>query len=196
MRGIGLLVALLVLALLLLGSAMLMPWTQDEGGSLPVLDSLPEFEFTESSGRPFGRADLLGRVSVVDFIFTRCKGPCPIMAGNMVQLYQHFESDNTVQFVSITVEPDYDSLDVLREYAAAQGVTDDRWKFLWAPIDQVVALCELGFMLAADDLPGGHTTRFVLVDDSARIRGYYGGIESAETMQLEHDIKKLASNLR
>jgi len=196
MRGIGLLVALLVLALLLFGAGMLLRWSQDEGESLAVLDTVPDFQFTESHGQPFGRADMMGKLSVVDFIFTRCKGPCPVMADGMERLYQHFKSDTSVQFVSISVDPDYDSLSVLRAYAAARGVTDNRWRFLRAPMDQVTTLCEQGFKLPAEDLPGGHTTRFVLVDDSARIRKYYVGTDSLDIAQLETDIAKLASRRR
>jgi protein SCO1 len=159
---------------------------------VPVLGQLPDFTFTERSGRPFGLADMKGRINVVDFIFTRCKGPCPIMATKMNELYKLYEGSNNVQFISISVDPEHDSLSVLQAYAERQGVTDNRWVFLRGAIDSVVSLSENGFKIAADDLPGGHTTRFVLVDQKGRIRGYYDGLDDVSLGVMKTHIRQLA----
>ncbi|MEP0828448.1 MAG: SCO family protein [bacterium] len=162
---------------------------------IPVLGQLPEFQFTEQSGAPFGLQDMKGKLNVVDFIFTHCKGPCPIMASKMSSLYKAFEGSNKVQLISISVDPERDSLPVLREYAERQGVTDNRWVFLRAPIEQVVDLSENGFMLAAEDLPGNHTTKFVLVDERGQIRGYFDGLSDASINILKGQISQLAREL-
>ncbi len=162
---------------------------------LPVLAELPDFQFTAQDGSFFARDSLLGHVSVVDFIFTRCKGPCPIMSGHMAQLYRVFADADQVRFVSITVDPDYDSLAVLRAYADDKGVTDSRWIFLWAPIDSVVWLSEQGFLLAAEDLPGAHTTKWALVDQDANIRGYYSGTDPASIEILKTHIVQLVKDM-
>ena len=159
---------------------------------VPVLGQLPDFTFTERSGRPFGLADMKGRINVVDFIFTRCKGPCPIMATKMGELYELYDSSSKVQFISISVDPEHDSLTVLQAYAERQGVTDNRWVFLHGAIDSVVNLSENGFKIAADDLPGGHTTRFILVDQKGRIRGYYDGLDDASLGIMKTHIRQLA----
>ncbi len=60
----------------------------DEGrADLPELYEVPDFTFTERSGEPFGLADMKGKINVVDFIFTRCPGPCPVMSSKMADLY-------------------------------------------------------------------------------------------------------------
>jgi protein SCO1/2 len=194
MRSIGLIIALFILAVILIGSAVLMKWSTEKAEGLPLFGELPEFQFTDHNEASFGKSNLIGKISVVDFIFTRCKGPCPVMAVNMGQLYREYETDNRIQFISISVEPSHDTPEVLTQYANAQAVNDARWKFLNAPISQVVELSEHGFKLAADDLPGGHSTRFVLLDTLAQIRGYYSGTDTASVAMLMADISKLTNH--
>lgn len=158
---------------------------------LPVLGEVPEFTFTERSGEPFGKKDFSGKISVVDFIFTTCPGVCPIMAERMSHLYKLYEQHPEVQFVSISVDPDTDSLPVLREYAKDQGVTDNRWLFLRGSVEQVMRVSEQGFKLAMGILPAGHSSRFVLVDAKGQIRGYYSSDEDESQVLLQHHIRAL-----
>jgi cytochrome oxidase Cu insertion factor (SCO1/SenC/PrrC family) len=158
---------------------------------LPVYGEVPEFTFTNQDGEPFGRAQMLGKVTVVDFIFTRCQSACPIMAREMSALYRAFEGTSDLQFVSISVDPGYDTLAVLKAYAAANGVTDARWQFLHTSVENVVDLSENGFMLAADRLPMGHSTKFALVDREGRIRGYYNALDDKPMAVIREQIKQL-----
>jgi len=114
------------------------------------------------------------------------------MATKMGELYKLYDSSSRVQFISISVDPEHDSLTVLQAYAERQGVTDNRWVFLHGAIDSVVNLSENGFKIAADDLPGGHTTRFILVDQKGRIRGYYDGLDDASLGIMKTHIRQLA----
>jgi protein SCO1/2 len=170
-------------------------WANVSRGNIPVYGTLPEFEFTERSGEPFGLNEMRGKINVVDFFFSNCHGPCPIMNGNIRELYDLYESSDRIQFVSISVDPARDTLLRLQEYAKEMGVVDFRWVFLRAPIDSVADLMENGFMLAAEDLPGGHTTQFVLVDNLGRIRGYYSGIDDAEVELLKEHIRIIGREL-
>lgn len=161
---------------------------------LPVLGHVPNFEFVESGGKPFGLEDMKGTINVVDFIFTNCPGACPVMSSKMVRLYQHYKGNDQIRFVSISVDPERDTLETLTQYAADQGVTDDRWVFLRAPIEQVVELSVKGMMLAADNLPMGHSTKFVLIDADGKIRGYYDGLSDASMEELKVSIRELAEH--
>ena len=158
---------------------------------LPYFSTVPEFQFVTQDSLPFGLENMHGKVNVVDFMFTRCKGPCPIMVNMMGDLYSHFENQKMVQFVSVSVDPEYDTLLALQAYADKNGVDDDRWVFLSAPMPDIVKLCEQGFKLAADDLPGAHSTKFILVDSDGKIRGYYSGIDKEDIVKLQHDIESL-----
>lgn len=157
-----------------------------------VYGQVPDFTFIKQDGQPFGLKDMLGKVSVVDFIFTSCREECPAMTSKMAELYNLFENANDVHFVSISVDPTRDSLSVLQKYAADNGVADERWTFLWHPIDDIAWLSEKGFLLAAKDLPENHSNRFILVDQTGRIRGYYDFADGVSMAHLIGDIRQLS----
>jgi protein SCO1/2 len=174
------------------GGLLIIGMAEKSRSGLPLLGQVPDFEFIKQDGAAFGLKEMNDKISVVDFIFTSCQTICPPMSGNMQTLYNHFEGADQIQFVSITVDPDRDSLSVLQEYARDFGVDDDRWVFLWQPIEKVVWLSEKGFMISAQDLPMGHSSRFVLVDPHGMIRGYYDGVDDISMKKLLEDIRKLA----
>ena len=143
-----------------------------ERQSLPVNTPVPEFQFVERSGQPFGLEELKGKVNIVEFFFTSCRGPCPAMNATFSEFYREYAGSEQLRLVSITVDPDTDTLETLREYAQRFNVTDDRWVFIRGEMDQVVWLAEKGFRVSGD-LPGMHSTKFILVDPAGNIRGYY-----------------------
>ncbi len=120
----GIFFILAVAALLVINQA------RQSRAEVPVLGKLPNFTYTAQSGKAFGLAEMSGKINVVDFIFTRCTGPCPVMATKMGELYKLYSGTDKVQFVSISVDPEYDSQAVLQAYAERQGVNDNRWVFL------------------------------------------------------------------
>jgi len=166
-------------------------WAEASHGSLPVLGEVPPFEMTDQTGQPFGRDDMLGKINIVDFFFTSCPGVCPVMHGNMIDLYYALGTTDLARIVSISVDPARDSIPALQAYADSLEVSDDMWVFLRGPIEQVVGLCEKGFMLPADNLPMGHTTRFTLVDSKGRIRGYYDGMDMNSVRILKSHLRLL-----
>lgn len=162
---------------------------------LMVYGKIPTFEFTERTGKPFGSDNMLGSICIVDFIFTNCPSACPIMADKMVELYQLYDHSDKVKFVSITVDPNRDTLETLQNYAKLHGVNDYRWLFLRAPIEDVVELSEKGFFLPAENLPMGHSSKFALVDHEGNIRGYYNALEQALIELLKTHVKALAKKI-
>ena len=182
----------LMLASVLGGTALIYVLHENKSAAarLPVLGSLPDFQFTSHTGAAFGKASLLGKVSVVDFIFTSCGAACPRMTSEMSELYREFAQIPAVQFVSISTDPENDTLDRLRAFATGYGVTDTRWHFLRGPIAEVAALSEEGFKLSGD-FPANHSTKFVLVDQQGQIRGYYDSFDAASLDKLRADIQAL-----
>lgn len=140
--------------------------------NIPVLYDLPTFTAVESHGEPFTLDQLRGKISIVDFFFTGCHGPCPYMGATYAELYRLYAHSEKLQLVSFTVDPDNDSLSVMRAYAERFGVTDNRWRFVWMPPGLISRFCEEAFKVSGD-LPGMHSTKFVLVDAEGRIRGYF-----------------------
>ena len=187
--------AAVVLMLGITATVVIIQAQNSRSNDLPVLGQVPPFELTERNGVAFSSEKMEGKINVVDFFFTRCKGPCPVMSSNMSELYKAFEGTDKVQFVSISVDPTHDRLSELQEYARRQGVTDNRWVFLRGEMETIQWICEGGFKLAADDLPGAHTTKFVLVDDKGQIRGYYSGTDKASLHVLRTHIRDLVQNI-
>ena len=175
--------------------------------SLPDYGALPDFTLTGRSGQPVSLDDLLGDVWVADFIFTRCGGTCPMMTARMAEVGRRLGA-RPVRFVSITVDPDYDSPEVLHAYAERHG-TDPDWLFLGGDRQAIYELIRGGFHLGVQDVaatreaageseaadstlaaatePFIHSTRFVLVDTEGHIRGYYDGLERAAIQELLRD---------
>jgi protein SCO1/2 len=189
---------LIVIGMLVLGTLALVVVNQANlsRSRIPMIGELSEFELIESqSAEPVGPVNLRGKICVYDFIFTNCQGPCPVMAVNMGELYRLYKGSDKIQFISISVDPERDTLEALNEYADLQGVDDDAWIFLRGPIDKVAEICEKQFMLSADDLPGGHTTKFILVDHLGRIRSYHDGLSESSMDILQNNIRQLAKEL-
>lgn len=162
---------------------------------LPVLGDVPEFELTDADGTPLSREDLDGSVWVASFIFTSCAGPCPHMTQHKAEIHEHWRGDDQVRFVSITVDPDRDTPEVMAGYADLFEADRSIWHFLTGPQDAIHSLAVEGFRLGSLDDPVFHSTRFVLVDGEQRIRGYYDGLDFDALNALARDIGRLRQEL-
>jgi len=165
--------------------------------ALPVYGTVPEFSLIAEDGRTMALDDLRGRIFVVDFIFTRCAGTCPMMSRQMQVLQKEFADLTDIRLVSVTVDPEYDTPEVLRTYAHQYGASPDTWIFLTGEKSSIHRLAQQGFRLGVSDEGGTaaepiiHSTKFVLVDRQGRIRGYYDGTEEESVKDLVKDIKVL-----
>lgn len=159
--------------------------------SLPVLGKVPEFVLQDSDGKDFKAKELKGKVWVADFIFTTCGGICPIMTKNMAQLFRSFKMLNDVSFVSITVNPEFDTPVVFNEYAKKYGADKNKWHFLSGSREAISRITVEGFKLGSIEEPIFHSAQFALVDRHLRIRGYYDGTDNTEVAQLFKDVATL-----
>ena len=158
---------------------------------LPISGSVPDFEFTDSNGETITREDMEGKVWVADFIFTTCTMACPIMTGNMNLIHKSFKDDNNVRIISISVYPEYDTPEVLKEYASRYNANTDRWHFLTGPEESVKNIIKTGFKIGDYEDIIFHSEKFALVDVNGNIRGYYSGMETEDMSKLKKDIKRL-----
>ena len=156
----------------------------------------PDFEFLAHDGTKLSAADLRGDVWVANFIFTRCTGPCPLITGQMAEVQQELKKGKVegVKLVSITVDPDYDSRDVLKNYAEQVGADPAMWKFVTGPKAQVEAAIRKGFLQAlyagADGEPI-HSQRFVVVDREGRMRAFPDGAEPGAAQKILMEIGRI-----
>ncbi len=149
-----------------------------------------DFRLPASDGGTFSHEDLLGRISIVTFMFTRCPTICPTMNAEMARLYRLFDDPERVQFVSISSDPQYDTPEILRDYAESFGVDDQRWRFLTGDEDEAKRMAREIF-LVPDNFPN-HSTKLILVDPEGQIRGYYAYDSAARLDSLRNDIQRLA----
>ena len=186
----GLFISIIILFFLSVLALVVIDLANKSRSDLPTLGEVPVFNFTERNGMPFGNENMQGKINIVNFFFTTCRGPCPIMNARVAELYQKYSTTDKVRFVSISVDPVRDSLAVLRKYANDYGVTDDRWLFLRGELDEVHRVSEQGFMLAGD-LPTIHSTKLILVDKDSRIRGYYDSFDEESLRLLTVHVREL-----
>ena len=151
--------------------------------------ALADFALIERSGREVTRADLLGRPVILDFIFTTCTGPCPSMSAGLAQL-QETLAGKPVRLLSVSVDPELDTPEVLSAYADDLGADPEQWWFLTGAEDQIVQLATSVYMTPQRAADGEarlgeqvtHSTKFVVLDGDGVVRGFYDG-QTAEGRQ-------------
>jgi protein SCO1/2 len=177
--------------------------------------SMPSFVLIDQDSSQFDSSRLRGKVVVLDFFFSTCPTICPVMSKNMAKLQDELAGEE-VAFVSISINPRYDTPSVLRQYAKRYGANPG-WHFLTGEAEAIYKLSSTGFYMYAkedQEAPGGfeHSGLFALVDQNGFIRSrkdeygnpliYYrgsiaeekGSNEEGETEQigiLREDIRAL-----
>ena len=139
---------------------------------LPVIRAVPEFSLTDQNGQTVTNADLRGKIWIADFIFTRCAGPCPLMTARMLEMQKALVKTPEVKLVSVTVDPEYDTPEVLKAYAEANFADPERWKFLTGDKAVIEKLVTEGFMQHLSEEGGEpvHGTMFLIVDGNGMVR--------------------------
>lgn len=178
--------------------------------------TVPEFSFTNQDGKIISNKDYLGKVYVVEFFFTTCPTICPRMNANLIQIQNAFLEYEDFGVASFTINPDYDTVEVLKAYADSYGVTNPNWNLMTGDKEAIYDLANKGFNLyTAEDesVAGGfeHSGNFALIDKNGFIRSrvvngnpiifYNGMISESEKMDdegmpeeisiLKEDIAKL-----
>ncbi len=162
-----------------------------------VYGHVPSFHLVNQRTVPFSDASMLGHVSVVDFVFTRCPSSCPRLTAHMGDLQARLERErSSARLVSFSVDPDNDTPSVLAQYAARSHADEGRWSFLTGPVEEVTTAVVSGFKVALDKEPRAnsdeydvvHGDWFVLVDARGNLRGYYTTDDPQDLDALFEDI--------
>lgn len=141
--------------------------------------------------------DLKGKILIMNFFFTGCQTICPTLSRNMQILTKALKKqDSSIQFISISVDPEHDSLLRLRTYADKLGVNHDKWYFMTGSKDQIYhyARTELELKVPSKPATGTdfiHPEQFVLIDKYRNIRGYYNGLDSDKVRLCAEDVAYL-----
>ena len=172
--------------------------TDFEKVKLPVLNTVQSFQFLRQDSNMVSQKDIGNRIYVAEYFFTTCKGICPKMNKNMKAIYEKYKSNPDFLILSHTVNPETDSLPVLKRYADSLGANATNWWFLTGSKKDLYKSARESYLL--DDPKNSskniedqflHTQFFALVDREGRVRGIYDGIKKDEVETLLHDIDEL-----
>ncbi len=151
---------------------------------------------TNQLGETVSLDDARGKIIVLDFFFTRCPSICPGLTRNMKKLQDAFvKNPDIVQFISISVDPEHDSVPQLRKFADRYGANHDSWWFVQGNKKEVqdFAFTEIKASIADTDVDTAfiHTENFFLLDSNRVVRGWYNGFDTTQLAQLVRDVPTL-----
>lgn len=163
--------------------------------NLEKISKVPGFQLTDQTGKSITLEDLKGKIWAANFIFTRCKGPCPITTLRMQELNTKLKkARGNVELVTFTVDPEYDTPEILKTFGEQQGADPTSWKFLTGTPDAIQKIVVTGLLQPLAKEPDGtpaHSTRIVLVDREGWLRGYQDGLDPEAVQKLMVDIGEL-----
>lgn len=156
-----------------------------------------DFELVNQDGKTVTNNDFDGFYYVTDFFFTTCPTICPSMSAQMQRVQKKYMDDDDFKILSHTVQPEVDSVPVLKEYANLYEADPKKWIFVTGDKKMIYDLARKSYFAAVTEGDGGpgdfiHTENFVLVDKEKRIRGFYDGTSEESVDQLLVDIEILS----
>ena len=165
-------------------------------GSDTIYHKISSFQFVDQDSALITNADFKDKIYVADFFFTSCRTICPIMKSQMLRVYEATKEMPDVLILSHTIDPEYDTVALLHDFAARLGVESKRWHFVTGVKDSIYKIAQTSyFATALEDKsePDGfiHSGAFLLIDKKGRIRGKYDGTKEEDVNRLVGDIKLL-----
>ncbi len=194
----------LVSFFILLSAAFMMYYNKDirtRQDTLRVLGNpghtVGSFSFVNQDGKTITDKDVAGKIRVVEYFFTTCKGICPKMNENMNKVYEEFRGNKNVVILSHTVDPRKDTVEALKAYSLRFDADPTQWIFLTGGKKELYDVARHGYLITATDDTATvdiqsdfiHTNYFALVDGHSRLRSkYYDGTDAASVKELIKDI--------
>lgn len=136
---------------------------------------VPEFNFVNQNGELVSNNDYIGKVYIVEFFFTTCTTICPVMNTNLIHIQNSFTKFSDFGIASFSINPEYDTVDILNQYANENGIVNSNWNLMTGDRSQIYKLANDGFNLytaASSDFIDGfeHSGYFALIDKQGFIR--------------------------
>jgi len=165
-------------------------------GKDTVYHTIANFKFVDQDSTEVTNDTYKGKIYVADFFFTSCRTICPIMKTQMLRVYDSIQNDRDVLLLSHTIDPEYDTVGLLHDYAERLGVKSDKWHFVTGNKDEIYKLAQTSyFSTALEDKSEAdgfiHSGAFLLIDKERRIRGKYDGTKEEDVNRLLADIQRL-----
>lgn len=165
-----------------------------------VYHRIPDFRFVNQDSQAVTNETFAGKAYVVDFFFTSCPTICPKVKKEMLRVYDRFEGEEDLRFLSHTIDVKRDTVGRLRSYAENLGVSSDRWHFVTGDKDQIYEIADDYFSIVLEDstVAGGfdHSGRLILIDENRHIRAFCNGTEPEEVDHFMEDIERLLREMK
>lgn len=165
-------------------------------GTDTTFHTIAPFSFVDQDSTVITNSTFKDKIYVADFFFTTCRTICPIMKTQMKRVYDATANDADFLIISHTIDPEYDTVGLLHNYAEMLQVSSDRWHFVTGVKDSIYKIAQTSYFVTAQEEraePDGfiHSGAFMLIDKQQRIRGKYDGTREADVDRLLKDIERL-----
>jgi len=189
-----------VVGLALLAVLTVVGCSKRSAKDVPVLGQLPEFSLVDQNEQVFDRESMEGKLWVSAFVFTHCRSTCPRLTAHMKGLQSRVSDVPTAHFVSVSVDPRNDTPGVIKAYMTKNELDESNWRFVTGDEEAIRHVVVDGFRVGLGDEDSEaagaedimHSNSFVLVDEDARVRGYYRANNDG-IGDLERDLRALAA---
>ncbi len=164
----------------------------DRGDQVPYTINYTNFK--NQDNQAFTTENIMSKIVVANFFFTRCPSICPPMRTELQNINEVFKNKNDFLMVSHTIDPKNDTVEVLYNYAKSTGVDSDRWQFIRSTTEETKKQAELymtNFRPTDDETDFYHSSYVALLDRKQRIRGFYNILAVEESERLIEDLKQL-----
>jgi len=169
---------------------------REVNGTDTIYHTIAPFQFVNQDSVVVTNETFKGKIYIADFFFTSCRTICPIMKTQMLRVYDSLQNDPDVLILSHTIDPEYDTVGLLHDFANRLGVKNDKWHFVTGVKDSIYKIAQTSyFATAMEDKtePDGfiHSGAFLLLDKQGRIRGKYDGTKEEDVNRLMGDVYRL-----
>lgn len=151
-------------------------------------------DFTNQLDESFSTETIKNKVFVANFFFTKCPSICPPMRTSLMEIAETFKNNEDFLIISHTIDPENDSVDVLKNYSEATGISSKEWQFVRSSIENTRHQANLymtNFKPNEDGTDFFHSSYVALVDKNQQIRGFYNSLVEEEVSRLKTDISSL-----
>ena len=152
-----------------------------------------DFKLTDQNGDPVSQKTFENKIVIFSFFFSNCPTVCTQVNRNLDSLAQGYLKNKMIQFVSVSVDPERDTPEALKKYAAQYHISSDKWRFLTGDTTNIYRLARQGLLVNALKAGSGkndfiYSDKVIMVDAGHRIRGYYSGTSITDILRLNDEI--------
>lgn len=168
-------------------------------GGDTIYHQVPDFAFIDQDSQAVTNATFAGKIYVTDFFFTHCPTICPKVKVQAKRLYDRYQKEPRLAFLSHSIDVKNDTVGRLREYAQKMGISSARWHLVTGDHDAIYGIADDYFSVATEDpdAPGGfdHSGRLILVDHNRHVRAFCDGTDHEQVTRFMNDIDALLAEM-